>query len=236
MELAQTGKTTASFISKRTKIPRASVYSVLADLSARGVISVEQTRGSSFYVVNNPRAFMRLIDDQREALVAKEDAANELVAKLVPFLSNAPYAIPKLQIFEGRQSIENMLYDYLSEWRKSMELCGDSTLWGYQDPTFVEQYRRWHDHLWRTMGKKEKICLFSNRSSVEKELSLKIEKREVRALPDDSLFSSSIWLYGDFIVMGMTREKPHYAYQLRDSTFAANLRTIFKLLWRAKLE
>lgn len=234
LSLAELGKATAGVLSKKTNIPRATVYSVLESLSTKGVISQEQTRGTTLYVAGGPSVFLRLIETEREKLQEREKMAQELAEFLEPYFKGTQYSIPKLQFFEGRQNIENMLYDYLPIWRESYTKMKDFTLWGYQDHTFVEQYRKWHEFLWRTKNEKEKICLFSNPSDIEKELDHKIPNREVRPLPQGVQFSSSIWIYGEYIVMAITRQKPHYAFQLKDTVFASNLRTIFQLLWKAK--
>lgn len=84
------------------------------------------------------------------------------------------------------------------------------------------------------MDKSEKIHLFSNPSSIEKELVHKINRREVRRLPAEYDFKSSIWLYGDYIFMAITRQKPHIAVHIRNDIFASNLRAIFKILWLVK--
>ena len=233
LAIADLGKTSATILSKKTKIPRATLYAVLDGLIEKGVISREQKGGSSNFLVNSPNVFVRLVEQEKEEVQAKEKAALDLVDFLTPYLKSTHYSIPKLQIFEGKQNIENMLYDYLPRWRESYALTGSYTLWGYQDPTFVESYIEWHHYMWETRDPREKICLFSNSGNVEKELRHKIGQREVRPLPEGTRFSSSIWIYGDYIVMGVTRQKPHYAVQMHDSVFAANLRTIFELLWKA---
>lgn len=232
LAIAKPGKITASLISKRTEIPRATVYLIVNELAEKGLIATQRTQGTTWFVINEPTAFERLVEEEKSQLKAKEDAAKELVTRLAPFINNAQYTIPKLQIFEGQKGVETMLYDYLPEWRESMQRTGDMTLWGYQDNTFIEHYLRWHNHLWKTMEQDEQIKLFTNSSDIEKQLDHKIVHREVRKLPEGVEFSSSIWLYGEFIVMGMTREKPHYAFLLKDSVLSANLRTIFKLLWQ----
>lgn len=233
LALAEAGKTTASMLSKKTGIPRATVYTVLDVLNSKGVVSQDHSGGSTFYRLNNTSSLLRLIDREREALEHKKDTAMELIDLLDPYLKNTQYSIPKLQFFEGKGNIETMLYDYLPEWRESI-LSHDKTLWGYQDHTVVEEYRKWHELLWKTSGEGEKIFLFSNASDLEKELDHKFAHREVRQLPDDIRFSSSIWLYGDYLIMLMTRQKPNYAFQIMDPVFAANLRAIFRLLWKAR--
>jgi hypothetical protein len=139
--------------------------------------------------------------------------------------------LPEIQVFEGRREVEAMMFDYLPEWRSSMERTSDLTLWGYQDNQVVKTFERWHRHLWKTMETSERICLFSNRSDYEKELLLKVRGREVRPLPDGTEFSSSIWLYGEYILMGMTRDRPFFVVMIREKMLAANLRAVFKLLW-----
>jgi hypothetical protein len=81
------------------------------------------------------------------------------------------------------------------------------------------------------MHENEKICLLSNKSPTEKKLKNKIAKREIRHVPKNFEFSSTIWVLGDYVITIMTRQKPHYAFVLKDSVFAANQRLIFQLLW-----
>ena len=233
LALAEYGNAAAAQLSKLTGIPRATVYSVVESLIEKGIISREETRGTTIFFTNNPSAFVRLVEKEKEQNTRREETAKELVSLLAPYIESKEFSLPKIMFFEGKRNIESMLYDYLPAWRKSLEETDDYTLWGYQDPTFVEHYRRWHDYLWRTMGPRERIRLFSNSSDFEQELVHKIARREVRGLPQGTQFKSSIWLYGDYIVMGSTRQEPHYAFQIKNQIFAANLRTIFQLLWQA---
>lgn len=228
--LAESGRASAGTLSKRVHIPRATTYSVLSSLVEKGVVSEDHSSGTTVFIVNNPASFTRLVDEERSLLISKSEAAKEVERILGPVLKKSILSMPKLQFFEGKQNIEAMLYRYLPEWRESMARVGEHTLWGYQDPSFVEQYRKWHDYLWKTMSPKEKIRLFTNESNIEKDVHT-VRRREVRTLPEGVQFVSSIWIYGEFIIMGSTREKPHYAFQLRDPIFGSNLRTIFELLW-----
>lgn len=232
--LVECDKATASDLSKNTKIPRATVYTVLDSLIERGVVTHEKSGGKSFFVAAPPSALSREVEIQREVLDERSKIAKDLAKALTPHFRKVEHSIPRLNFVEGKRNIETLLYEYLPEWRRSTGEVGDFTLWGYQDHTFVEEYRRWHDHLWRTRSTKEKIYLFSNASNIEKELLHKVPMREVRALPEGTLFRSSIWLYGDYILIAMTRERPHFAIHIKNDIFAANLRAIFQLLWRAR--
>ena len=234
LALAEQGKTSASIISKQTKIPRATVYTTLDSLLNRGVVTSEHTSGKTLFVASPPSAFSREVDRERDELDGKEKAAKDLANAISPYLKNVAISMPRMNFIEGKRNIDNFLYDMLPTWRQSIADSSDYTLWGYQDHTFVQEYRKWHDHLWKTKSPKEKIRLFSNPSSIEHELLHKIPNREVRALPEGVHFRSSIWLYGDYILMAMTRERPNFAFHICNEMFASNLRTIFQLLWKAR--
>jgi len=100
---------------------------------------------------------------------------------------------------------------------------------------FVETYRDWLDYYWGSMHADEKIRLLSNRSVTERKLKNRVQRREIRVLPKQYHFSSTIWVLGDYIVSIMTRQKPHYAFLLQDAVFAANQRLLFQLMWRLEL-
>lgn len=232
LALADVGKTSATVLSKVSNVPRATLYAVLDKLIARGVVSSERARGSTMYFVNSPDVFVRWVDEEKERLKEKERAAKEIVSYLEPYLKSSHFNIPKVQLFEGKQNVENMLYDFLPLWRESYSRVGGHTLWGYQDHTLVEQYLKWHDYMWDSRDPSEQICLFSNTADVGEKLGRKIARREVRVLPEGIQFKSSIWIYGEYIIMTMTSQKPHYAMQMKDPWFSANLRAIFQVLWK----
>lgn len=233
LALAESGKSAATVLSKRTRIPRATLYAILESLTERGVITRENTSSTTLFRANGPESFTRMVQHQRDEVEERSRAAKQLGELLTPYMKETQYSIPKIQLYEGKPSIESMLYEYLPLWRESYGRVGNDTLWGYQDPTFVESYLRWHNHMWETRGPNERICLFSNREHLKEEVSRSIDRREVRALPAGIEFSSSIWIYGEYIVMGMTRSKPHWCVQMKDAVFSANLRAIFQLLWQA---
>ena len=124
-----------------------------------------------------------------------------------------------------------MLYEHCLEWQKSLSGY-DSTWWGYQDHQFVESYREWLDYYWTKMPEEENILLLSNESPTEVQLKGKIPQRRIRLVPSDFQFSSTIWVAGDYVITVMTRQRPHYAFQLQDKVFASNQRKSFQLLWK----
>ena len=230
VSLADLGGSTAGLLAKRLSIPRTTVYSALETLSGKGLVSSDEQGGVTRYLANPPTSLKRLVRDEREELERKEACADELVQLLGPFFRSRSLDVPRLQFFDGQKNVLTMLEEYLPVWRSSLASF-DKIWWGYQDHTFVEQYRPWLDKTWATMEQDEYVYLVSNRAPIERELKGKVRGREIRTLADKSEFSSTIWILGHFIIMISSKEKPHYAFQIRDPVFAANLRSIFKALW-----
>ncbi|MDC0358440.1 helix-turn-helix domain-containing protein, partial [Oligoflexia bacterium] len=232
LALAELGKSTASLLAKRVNIPRTTAYSVLDNLVQKGVVSQEQKGASTFYSCNKPQALMRMVEREQEDLKQKAAMAHELMNLVGPYFKGKNFSIPKLQFFEGKQNLKNLLYDYLQEWRDSMSQY-DYTWWGYQDHTFIEQNLGWLKDVWKTASPEEHVKLISNTSEIEQKLGGKFPaRREIRTVPPPYQFSSTIWILGDYILLIMTRQKPHYAFQMRDPVFGENLRTLFQMLWQ----
>jgi hypothetical protein len=230
LDLAELGKASASILAKRSNMPRTTAYSVLEGLAKKGLISEEQQNATTYFSANNPKALLRLVEEKLESAKQQEKTARLLVDALSPYFTNKHFSIPRLQFFEGRSNVTTMLYDHFFQWQASI-MKYDKTWWGYQDHTFVDEHQKWLQFHWANKLADEKIHLFSNRAPIEEALAGKVSNREIRPVPEEYGFSSSIWVLGDYIVLMMTRQDPQYAFQMHDAVFASNLRSVFKLLW-----
>ncbi len=235
LALAELGKAAASLLAKKANIPRSTTYSVLESLIQKGVVSIEHDKDVTLYLANSPTSLTKMVDSEKEnnakIIKDKEDVAQELLKLVSPMFTSSNFSIPRIQFFEGTKNIENMLYTYEAEWQESISRY-DFTWWGYQDTDFVLNYRQWLDRYWSKMKPEEKVNLLSNRSEIENKLRGKISRRQIKKLPKGTEFSSTIWSLGEYVIMIMTRQQPHYAFQLKDAVFAANQRTTFQLLWK----
>lgn len=235
--LAETGRAVATTLCKKTGIPRATLYGILDSLIKQGLVIKEQTQSSSYFSISNPDIFVKIFEKQEEAIKEKKQIAFGLVDILQGYLKNSNYTAPKVQIYEGKKSIEQMLYRNLPLWRESSARVGNRKIFGYQDSSFIDVYQEWHNYIWTNRGNQiDKICLFANLSEYKKEKSRRVPNREVKALPEGVNFSSSIWIYGEYIVMGITNQSPNYMIQMKDAVLSANLRVIFELLWTANFQ
>lgn len=231
LQLAEVGRSTAHLIAKRIKIPRTTIYSVLASLVEKGLVSEEQRKGATYFIPNKPESIVRLINKKQEHLKNKEIIAKELSLLVAPFFKSKNFSIPKIQFFEGKDNIESMLFDNILAWQSSMQKY-DSTWWGYQDVSFVKNFKKFLEHSWKIKRDQEQIQLISNADPIEKKLKDKVKGRSIKEMPKEYEFASTIWVVGDYIVLIMTKEEPYYAFQMKDEVFSANLRLIFQMLWK----
>lgn len=228
--LCEMGKAGAHFLAKRTGKKRTTVYSSLDSLMNKGLVSIEKGKSASIYSANRPESILREIEASKVVIKKKETVAREFITLISSLLETQNKNIPKIKYVEGKEGVMNFLDAGTPLWRHSVSEY-DHTWWGYQDSIFVEEYRDWLNSYWQVKSSKERICLFSNYSEVEKQLKNKVSGREIRLLRDDVNFTSTIWVCGDYIIMIVARDKPHYAFQLYDKVFSLNLRLLFKALW-----
>jgi predicted transcriptional regulator len=237
LDLAELGQATAHVISKRTKISRTTVYWALDNLVSRGLASIEQKKTTTVYRVNQPDSMMRMVQSEEQAalqeITRKKAAAIALAKSIGPRFQEKAVTVPKLQFFEGKEGVLAMLHDHLPLWRESIAQH-DFTWWGYQDPSFPDQYLDWLKLGWKIRDKNEQYKVITSDAPIERRLKVAVPNRRMRRVPDQYSFSSTIWVLGDYIVLIMSHQKPHYAFQLRNPLFSDNLRTLFKLLWEGE--
>ena len=224
-------RATVQEISKKAELPRTTAYGALSELENLGLVSKELEASKSFYSIAGTEAISRLIEKRKEQLLSQEISSKKLIEVLTPLLGKTLNHQPKLKFVEGKENVENLLFDALPKWRESYKRLNHYVMWGYQDSAFVEHYRRWHNFAWQTRNEKEEIKLFSDKLGKEQQKSDGIKKREIRLLPTGFEFPSSIWVHGDYMLLAGTRENPHYAFLIHDINLAANLRAVFQTLW-----
>ncbi len=237
LQLAESGKTSASNLSKLCRLKRPTTYSILESLALKQLVTQLRDTDQTYFQATEASAILKMLELEEnvyiEKMQIKKALATELIKEVEPFFKSTNYSIPKLQFFEGANEIHKMLYEECFNWQKSVAHY-DKTWWGYQDHGFVEQYMDWLNYYWALRIPGEKIKLFSNKSEIENKLQGKIVDRTIKIVPDKSQFSSTIWILGEYVVTIMTRQKPHYAFVLKDAVFASNQRQMFQLLWSSR--
>ena len=227
-------KLSVASMTKLTPIKRTTIYAATDELVKKGLVEIDDTTPQRSYMILPASKLVDHIIAQENNLKDKKKVAKE-VQKKIAALPRSSYApTPKVRIIPKRNIIE-FLRNQTSVWEESMKKVGDTTWWGIQDHTFVEQpkYREWITWYWSRASNTFSLKLFSNDSEVEKEFQKKINpKRLIRFLDGADPISSTLWILGEYVISINTTDNNHYLIQTHDAVLAKNMRQTYRLLWK----
>lgn len=232
LAIIELGKSTPAQIAKKTSINRTTVYANIKTLLKRGVIA-EDLGGKSLYLFAQPfEALEKFIEKEEERLNDKKKLIKKTIKEIkdIP-LQDKNYSVPKIRFIE-EGDIESYLYKNMSRWHKSTQKI-DGITWGFQDHSFAELYKDWVTWAIENFPDNQ-VQLISNRSQIERSMNKKgiKEKRTVKYWKDNLNFSSSQWVMGNYLIMAITRQRPHYMVEIYDEVMAHNMREVFKNIWQ----
>lgn len=231
LALLKHGKSTPTTLSKITKIKRATVYNIAKSLQTKGVIADDLSGTILYFTPLPPENINQIIKRQIRELQNKEPLINKAIEELSLITADREYPVPKIRFVEESE-LENFLYENIEKWQKSVIAC-DKTWWGTQDYTFLEHFREFSDWYWKSpLVKEVKMHQVSNDSGAERVALHKYPKdrRDVR-FSSEMIFTSSVWVGGDYLIMIVTKQHPFYLVEIHDKTLAHNMREVFKNLW-----
>ncbi len=234
LTILEQGKTTPAAIATLTGIKRPTVYSIAKELVDKGVIVEDMAGPHGFLVALPPEELKNIAKKEERELESKKILINQAVTELQSFTKNTKYSIPKIT-FIYEEDLEDFLYKQTPEWNKSI-MANDGSWWGFQDPTFPEIYKKWIDWFWNVSAPKNLMLkLLSNESRTEEQMAKMYERRLIKFWDaKGGTFTGSTLVAGDYILLIITSQKPHYLVQIHDATMAHNMRELFKSIWESK--
>ena len=222
------GKTTPARVAKATNIHRSTVYAVAEKLLEKGLIEQDISSKVIFFSPASPERVEEMFRFEKMKLQEKKKIAEQLADEIRLAPQNKNYAVPKIRFVEEVE-VEEFLYENMEKWSVNTKQL-DDTCWGFQDHSFAQHYEKWIEWAWKKY--KMQINLLSNDSVVEKKLAEVFDKKRDIAFWGKGLdFTSSIWVMGEYLVMIVSRQKPHYLVEIRDGVLAHNLREVFRRIW-----
>lgn len=229
LALLQQGKITPTDLAHMTGINRTTVYSVAKELIKKGVVSEDLGGEQLHLVASPPEDLEHLIKREEKKLAKKKEAVSEALDMLKSLAKNTKYTIPKI-VFIGEDDLENYLHKQTPVWNKSIEASKESW-WGFQDKSFVQYYEKWIDWYWENTSKKMEVKLLSNESAEEIKTK-KYTNRQIKFWKDGNDFTATVWVSGNYVVMIVTSQHPHYLVEIHDTVLAHNMRQVFKGIWK----
>jgi predicted transcriptional regulator len=228
----EVGKVTPARISTMTGINRTTVYAVGNDLVAQGYLQVDETRATTYFFPTPPKDLKKVAKRERQALIQKELILDELARSISELPQSKTYSVPTIKFIEHETKIEEYLYERTKVWLAS---GGVRPMWhGFLDGTFTahQPYQKWIDWCWSQPESKDaELNMISNETQSELETTARHPRRHVKYLKSDINFTSTHWILGEYSVMVVTRQKPHYLVEMHDAVYAGNMHALYQRMW-----
>ena len=225
------GKIAPALLARLAKINRTTVYSVASELKTKGLIIEDLGGKTLYYIPVRADELKKIIEEDREKAKHKENSIHELQEILKNIPESKTYSIPKIR-FIDEADLEQYLYEATLRWYESM-LTTDATWFGFQDHTFVEKFEKWIDWSWDKAPQPIKLKLLTNESDIEEKMKdKKYKDRRMLKFWNNNEFTGTQWIVGSYIVLIVTKQKPHYLVEIHDSVMAHNMREVFKTIWQ----
>ena len=175
---------------------------------------------------------MQIVKKDEVELREKEQLLNTLISELSVIRPTTNSPIPKIRFIEEK-NIEDHLRKQTPVWDKSL-LERDRIWWGFQDHTLLEdkEYLKWIEWYWSRAPKEYDLKLITNATQIEKEMSeKKLERRLIKYWKENLKFTATNWILGEYVILVMTKQHPHYIVEIHDAVYAENMRELFRNLW-----
>jgi hypothetical protein len=196
------------------------------------LLTADHGGGKSLSLVALPlESLYGLTEKEQKEIERQTGLIKGAIEELQALPQGKQFDIPRIRFVE-EADLEKYLYQRVDEWNKSIAAT-DKIWWGFQDHTFVDNYKQWIVDWYKTSGSKDlQANLLTNRSETEKAMAkLDKKQRHARFWKKDLNFTSTLWANGDYLVMIYTNEHPFYLIEIHNAVLAHNLREVFKNLW-----
>jgi DNA-binding MarR family transcriptional regulator len=225
------GRISPANVARITKINRSTVYFIAKDLIARGLITEDTSASTSVLLALPPEELITHIESQERELQLKKERAKQAILVLQAITQETRYTAPKVT-FITQEQLNAYLHKRTPVWNESILKHG-GCWWGFQDPTLLEHYGEWIKWYWEQANPTAiSLKLFTNNTKAEQQTAAQGYSRRQIKLWDQSRFTGTQWIVGDYIVNIITIQEPHYLVEIKDSVMAENLREMFKSMWK----
>ncbi len=234
--LLEMGVAFPSKIAEVTKLNRSTVYKVLSDLAARGLVSQIEQKNKLCYQIEQPTKLVGFAENQIAVAEERFERAKQIMPELEGLFSLTPNK-PRVRFFEGIQGVMSVYEEHVQQ-PKPYEMVSFSNveeLIKRLPEAFVKRYIK--------EKQKKQIAtraIFPNSAfstSYNEELYRGIDRRflvDARYVEAHEFsFTSDITVFGTRFVSIINFHKSQpMAVIIEDETIAGMMRMIFSLAWK----
>jgi len=208
-----------SEISDKTKINRSLLYSILAELVDKGLVTYILKNNTRYYRAAEPEKILSMLKEKEKAL---QSILPELVALHRPRAKK-----PIVEILEGKEGIKTIFNDVLrvgQDWYafgvpgKGPEIIGPNV------HAFEKERQKAGIPL-------NVICVRTKEGLKRGKEFSQMRYTKVRYMPETYESPASNWIYGDRIVVIFWYKEFPFAIRIIDKNLAESYKNHFKAMW-----
>lgn len=214
------GSTTVLELSRRTKMPRSTLYPLLEKLRTRGVFRLVKQKKTTKYVAESPETLERQFHDREEAFIK---ALPSLQA-----LNETSYGGPGVTFYEGSDGFKRLWKQLYQSGAKEYRLItsGVSLLDYVKEPYILKRVIA--ERMER--GIRSKQLIKDGRDARKIVAKDKTENRESRLLPKEVELPATVIIFGEQVAFITTR-KENTMILLASGDVALTYKALFDLIW-----
>ena len=221
LALLRLKKATIIQLAKNTSIKRTTVYHIIDDLIAKGLVFRYGKDGSKNYVAENPEvALKKMVENSQETV-------RDVLPDLKKIFGSA-LIHPEIRIFENENGIKKVLEDVLASQEKTCRYyVSDFNLEEFVGKSFVDQFVKK-----RIEAGIHSLSLrsFKYKPEREQETTHAKQHREVRFMPEGMEMKPYMCIYDNKVAVISSKEEK-LGFIIHSKEFADAQKTIFDMLW-----
>ena len=230
MHILHHGTCTAGELSKKTGMPRATLYGILQKLSDKGIINKTLKYGIRSFSAAPPEKLGQMFQEKIEHLQNQHQAYIKLIPELSKNIGLGSLT-PRFQYYEGREGVQHVLKDMLmyhdaetlALWpiKSMMEILSDGFFRGHN------KQRIKNNLFTRAIWPAEEAV------DIDKFPFLGVGpdfRREIRIAPAHMHFTMGYWIYKNKVAFLSSRAET-FGFIIESQEMVDMLRVQFEVIW-----
>ncbi|MBI4239748.1 helix-turn-helix domain-containing protein [Candidatus Uhrbacteria bacterium] len=220
LALLELGFAKAHEISKKTKLPRPTVYDLLAKLSEEGLVSHFNKRGVKIFTAEHPQKLKSQLEDK-----------GKIIQNLLPELSalfNSSNVKPHIRFYEGIEGVKTVFNDTLTAKNKLLRgILSMSDLYTSPGKHFMDSYVERRVHL----GYELRVIRSKPKEVRQEDWPTSNQhRRTLHYAPSHMVFAMTTYIYDDKVSL-ISTAKENFGMVIESKEYRMTMENLFEALW-----
>lgn len=217
------GQATVQELARKSGVKRTTIYTVIEGLKQKGLVAETKKGAKTFFAAENPKTLVQFSLKQHQQL---KNILPELES-----IYNISDVKPKVRFYEGKEGYVSVYENILKDKPKELLVIASyDNFHRHLDPKYEE------DWIKRRIERKIKLRWLDFETKTTKAMQKEGKKvlREIRFLPKDFPFTSTMFIYSNKVVIVSGRQKDFMAVVVENSEFYQMFKQLFETLWQKR--